>query len=488
MPPPGPRWRKPPAAACKVLTAADSRPPPAGRGATPAGMGNPAHSPASRPAPPSGLHPNRPAPAEPYLLSRGPYGRKSLPVCAEPSWAHRVQCDSIPSKAIVCRRRWLSVCRQVDDRHGCGPQDGERRRSRFTERPRPSPGALASGICPRYPAPDNRHPPPALWAAVRARRSRARSAGASPPHTPCWPMSQCRSDSTRHSPRTRQLVQTAIAAAASSRALAGSTLTGNHWSGSRPLSAHLAYPITWAHKAWSTAAPRRSGCGGWVVTPSRVRLGGTIRARGMPGEAVICSLLLRRLRSTLPGHPGPGIRPGLGGQLPAEAVTSSLAAGSRVAHCRQRESAMGANRGDGAVLTRARAGECHRADQRATSQGHHGAAFYPWSWTWPGTPGADASGCCELAFAVCRSQRDGPEPDCGKLLSSSSVSASRRRIAARFRSAWPYAMALSSAHPPVALPTFDLVAGPSLRRFQGAWPGQRRHPRRSCSSSPLPSR
>jgi MFS family permease len=62
MPTPGPRRRKPPAAARKVLTAADSRPPLPGRGATPTGMGDPAHSPASRPAPPSGLHPNRPAP------------------------------------------------------------------------------------------------------------------------------------------------------------------------------------------------------------------------------------------------------------------------------------------------------------------------------------------------------------------------------------------------------------------------------------------
>jgi hypothetical protein len=46
---------------------------------------------------------------------------------------------------------------------------------------------------------------------------------------------------------------------------------------------------------------------------------------------------------------GPGTRPGPGGQLPAEAVTSSLAAGSRVAHCRQREPAMGASGGRGPV-------------------------------------------------------------------------------------------------------------------------------------------
>ena len=45
---------------------------------------------------------------------------------------------------------------------------------------------------------------------------------------------------------------------------------------------------------------------GWrIVTPSRVRPEDTVRARDMPGEAVMCSLLLHRLRSTLPGHPGP---------------------------------------------------------------------------------------------------------------------------------------------------------------------------------------
>jgi hypothetical protein len=56
----------------------------------------------------------------------------------------------------------------------------------------------------------------------------------------------------------------------------------------------------------------------------------------------MCSLLLRRLRSTLPGHP---IRPRRGGQLLAQAVASSLAACSRAAHWRQRGSAIGASRG-----------------------------------------------------------------------------------------------------------------------------------------------
>src|SRR5258705_3175604 len=87
------------------------------------------------------------------------------------------------------------------------------------------------------------------WPAGHRRRSRARSVATRPPQTPCWPMSQCRSDSSRHCARTGQLVQTAIAAAASWRALAGSLLTGYHWSGSRPLSAHRACLATRAHKA-----------------------------------------------------------------------------------------------------------------------------------------------------------------------------------------------------------------------------------------------
>jgi hypothetical protein len=109
------------------------------------------------------------------------------------------------------------------------------------------------------------------------------------------------------------------------------------------------------------AGPRRplGPPGGGVGTPSRVRQEGTIRARGMPGEAVMCSLLLRRLGSTLPG-----IRPGSGSQLQAEAVASSLAACSRVPHYRQRESAMGASRGRAPVQCptrgRARGGRCWR--------------------------------------------------------------------------------------------------------------------------------
>jgi hypothetical protein len=49
--------------------------------------------------------------------------------------------------------------------------------------------------------------------------------------------------------RTRQLMQMVIAAAASRRAMAGSLLAGNRWSGSRPLSAHRLYLTTQPHKA-----------------------------------------------------------------------------------------------------------------------------------------------------------------------------------------------------------------------------------------------
>jgi putative Mn2+ efflux pump MntP len=85
-------------------------------------------------------------------------------------------------------------------------------------------------------------PIPLRSAAIR-RRSSARSAATRPPQTPCWPMSQCRSDSARHSARTRQELQMAIAAAASWRALPASALTGNHSSGSRPASAHRPWLI-----------------------------------------------------------------------------------------------------------------------------------------------------------------------------------------------------------------------------------------------------
>jgi hypothetical protein len=117
--------------------------------------------------------------------------------------------------------------------------------------------------------------------------------------------------------------------------------------------------------------------------------------------------------------------------------------------------------------------KCHRADQRGTSLRHHGAAPYAGDHgRGPGIPGADALVCCEPAFAGCRSQHDCPEPDCSKLLSSSSVSASRRRIAARFRSAWPYAMALSLAQLPWLCRPLISSLNPSLRRFQG--PGRAR--------------
>jgi hypothetical protein len=51
--------------------------------------------------------------------------------------------------------------------------------------------------------------------ACSKRRNVMRSAATMPPHTPCWPISQCRSDSVRHWARTGHVVQTAIAAAAS---------------------------------------------------------------------------------------------------------------------------------------------------------------------------------------------------------------------------------------------------------------------------------
>jgi hypothetical protein len=81
---------------------------------------------------------------------------------------------------------------------------------------------------------------------------------------PCWPMSQYHSDSARHSPRTRQLLQTAMAAAASRRALSGVTLTGNHSSGSRLLSVHRAYLATRVHRPWPVTG-LGAGCAGRLL-------------------------------------------------------------------------------------------------------------------------------------------------------------------------------------------------------------------------------
>ena len=49
--------------------------------------------------------------------------------------------------------------------------------------------------------------------------------------------------------RTKHVTQTVIAAAASRRALSASALAGNHWSGSRLLSAQRAFLMTRTHKA-----------------------------------------------------------------------------------------------------------------------------------------------------------------------------------------------------------------------------------------------
>jgi hypothetical protein len=61
-------------------------------------------------------------------------------------------------------------------------------------------------------------PRPAFWPAGTRRRNPARSAATRPPQIPCWPMSQCCRDSVRQWPRTGQVAQIAIAAAASWRA------------------------------------------------------------------------------------------------------------------------------------------------------------------------------------------------------------------------------------------------------------------------------
>lgn len=115
-------------------------------------------------------------------------------------------------------------------------------------------------------------------------------------------------------------MQTAIATAASWRALAGSTLQGTTGPGHDAIcTPGIGGPR--AHKAWSTAAPRRSGCGGGVVTPSPVRDPSPRYAwRGchvLPPSASPSQHAARPSRARHPARPW--------WQLSAEAVASSLA-------------------------------------------------------------------------------------------------------------------------------------------------------------------
>ena len=80
-----------------------------------------------------------------------------------------------------------------------------------------------------------------LAPASQRRRIARRSSSTSPPHTPCAPTPDaCRMDISRHSGRTGQLVQTATACAAWSRALATPPASGNQSSGSTREPAHRA--------------------------------------------------------------------------------------------------------------------------------------------------------------------------------------------------------------------------------------------------------
>jgi len=137
---------------------------------------------------------------------------------------------------------------------------------------------------------------------VPAARRAARSAATRPPQTPCWPISQCRSDSARHSARTTQVVHTVIAAAASWRALPISTLTGNHWSGSRPLSVQRACLITRTHNARSVNGMATGGYGGPPVARSTAGAAGPSSAGAGVRETAICFPLSQNLRHR--GMPG----------------------------------------------------------------------------------------------------------------------------------------------------------------------------------------
>jgi hypothetical protein len=97
-------------------------------------------------------------------------------------------------------------------------------------------------------------------------RSSVRSAGTRPPQMPYWPILQCASENSRHSARTGHAAHTEIAAAASCRADCVPTLTGNHSSGSKVLSAHRACCKTTPEISSSPASPQTSPPGlrnGW---------------------------------------------------------------------------------------------------------------------------------------------------------------------------------------------------------------------------------
>jgi hypothetical protein len=84
-----------------------------------------------------------------------------------------------------------------------------------------------------------------LVPASQGRRIARRSSSTSPPHTPYAPMpNACRIDSSRQSGRTGQRAQTAMACAASFRALATPRATGNQSSGSTAEPAHRASRYT----------------------------------------------------------------------------------------------------------------------------------------------------------------------------------------------------------------------------------------------------
>ena len=96
----------------------------------------------------------------------------------------------------------------------CGGNDAARSSSRLAARPAPLFLASTRVSC-----------------ATRAARSRSRSAGTVPPHTPCWPTAQLRSANSRHCSRTGQAAHTTIAPAASRLAASADALAGYQSSG-----------------------------------------------------------------------------------------------------------------------------------------------------------------------------------------------------------------------------------------------------------------
>ena len=208
-------------------------------------------------------HPRRPMPASarrcrPRLRDRG--GRRDTAAArwglVTSGWRRRCQVSEQRAGHPPCSHAGQGVAR------GAGRRGG----------PVPSPGVTGCRGPSQMRSRMDRARPYSCGEASHRRRNAARSAATRPPQTPCWPIVQCRSASSRHAPRTGQAVQIAMAPAASRRAASASVLTGNHSSGTRSLRRRA-------------MLGRRRDCGSASGRSRSVRARGCQASQGMPGPA-----------------------------------------------------------------------------------------------------------------------------------------------------------------------------------------------------------